>query len=131
MIILSITPTPVVNPFYKGGEESLTLLFLKTIIALGIVIVISIIFLRVVMPKIYRTRFTRGTKNIEVIDFYNLAPKKQLFIIKVINRYLLIGVSENNINLICELTDVQDKLKKPFTSSKPFSFWMKEKETEK
>lgn len=48
--------------------------------------------------------------NLSVLTTYQLMPKKFLSVVKVEDKYLLLGISEHSVNLIQELDIDPDKL---------------------
>lgn len=74
-------------------------LIIKTIGAFGIVLGLMIIALYGI--KLWDKRLKGGKRDqIEVITTKMIAPKKYLCIVRVVNKTLIIGTSENNMSLL-------------------------------
>jgi flagellar protein FliO/FliZ len=76
-------------------------------IVINLTIFIVIIFLFVYVYKRFiatNKLFTRRSKYIEQVDKYYLANDKWIEIVKLGDKYLLLGISQNNINEIREVT---------------------------
>jgi len=106
------TDQPVIQ---NAGELQFGKVLLRTILSLFLVILFLIAFLFGLKWLQNQTRASvNRMHNLSVQDSVSLGPKKQLFLIQVVDRMLLVGSSENNISLLLELTDdekqkLQDK----------------------
>ncbi|MBD3217189.1 MAG: flagellar biosynthetic protein FliO [candidate division Zixibacteria bacterium] len=81
-----------------------------TIFRMGIalLLIIGLIYLSVLMLKKFsNARMGKqgmgGTIN--VVDRHHLAPKKQICLIKVDKKYLLVGVTDQAVNLVADVSD--------------------------
>lgn len=86
-------------------NTALLVSFLKIIIAIPIVILLAYISLRMgnkLLAKGY------DGKNIKIIERINLSNKAALYIAKISDEYFLLGVSDQNITLLKELTDIKE-----------------------
>jgi len=76
----------------------------------SLVLVVTLIFAVLYLLKKFVIRdFSAGKKNItefKIIGQVMLQPKKYISIIKVVDRILIIGLTDNNINLLSEITDL-------------------------
>jgi flagellar biosynthetic protein FliO len=77
-------------------------LFARTIVAMIVVIVLAIWGLKYILPKILQAKRRAGSK-IEVLDYQPLEARKSVYIIKIEDKKVAIGVSEHNVNKICDL----------------------------
>jgi len=90
----------------KAGELQFGKVLLRTIFSLFLVILFLVVFLFGLKWLQNQTRASvNRMHNLSVQDSISLGPKKQLFLIQVVDRMLLVGSSENNISLLLELTD--------------------------
>ncbi len=73
---------------------------------LSLLVIIALIYLLVYILKRYSySSSTGGTPLIKVISFSYLRPKEALYLVRVGEKLLLLGVTSNSINLIKELDD--------------------------
>ena len=72
-----------------------------SVLILAVGIIAGIMFL---LKKMNLRRLeNRATVNLNVISKISLQPKNHLFIVKVADKLLVLGVSDNNINILTEL----------------------------
>lgn len=80
-----------------------TWLFLKMVF--GLVLVLGLIFflLRYVLP---RTRMGQsGTRSwMKMMERVSVGPQAHLTVVKILERYFILGVTENSVNLVTELS---------------------------
>jgi flagellar biosynthetic protein FliO len=81
-----------------------------TLLRMGValLLIIGLIYLSVLMLKKFSTarmgkQGMGGTIN--VVDRHHLAPKKQLCLVKVDKKYLLVGVTDQAVNLVADVSD--------------------------
>ncbi|MEW5692779.1 MAG: flagellar biosynthetic protein FliO [Candidatus Hydrogenedentota bacterium] len=91
----------------KQAEYSFTGLFIKTVI--GLLIIIVIIF--VISRFLWRGRriFERKSNIIKQHYIYPLGTNKYLLLVEFSEKLLLLGVTENSINCLTEITE-KDKI---------------------
>ena len=89
---------------------------------LSMVIIVGLIYLSIFMlKKISNRTIPSGDGLVKVIGKSYLTPKQSLFIVKLGLSYAILGVSENSVNLIKDLSAEEvESLKK--NSEKPRSF---------
>ncbi|MBI2337204.1 MAG: flagellar biosynthetic protein FliO [Deltaproteobacteria bacterium] len=95
---VSQTPTP----FPMEGGIDFTGSFLKMIFILGLVVMLALIVLKYVFPKLAIHKGF-GNSGIQIVGRVPLDAKKSLYVIEVEDKKLLLGASEQQVNLICEL----------------------------
>ncbi len=93
----------------------------QTVIALVVVCGLIYFSLRVVMPKIAEMHTANSA--IRVVEKIPIDARKSLLVIEVGGRWMLLGTSENNVNLISELAEkeieeIEEKIKSRQTSGK-------------
>jgi flagellar biogenesis protein FliO len=81
-----------------------------TLFRLGIalLVIVVLIYLSVLMlKKVSNARMGKQSLpgTINVVDRHHLSPKKQLCLIKVDKKYLLVGVTEQSVNLVADVSD--------------------------
>lgn len=106
---------------------------LKTLGSLVIIILLIFGILYLFKKYIYKDYGIKGTpNNIKILTHLILQPKKIIYFIKVFDKILILGVSENNINILSEITDIseidkfQDSLNKSNAGKKDFFEYLKE-----
>lgn len=77
-------------------------LFARTVVAMIAVIGLAIWGLKYVLPKILQVK-RRAASKIEVLDYQPLESRKSIYIVKIEDKKVAIGVSEHNVNKICDL----------------------------
>ncbi len=124
----NVTPTPPVSTDIAGQltEEVTTVgstwdSFLQLI---GLVFLLIIIL----VAAYFTSRFVGGIKlgqmknsNFEVIDSYRVSQNKVIQIVKIANKYIVIGIGKDTINFITELEEA-DVLIKEVKAGEMISF---------
>ena len=93
--------------------DSIWLPLLRIIICLPVVLLLMVLILKY---GISNRMLQPQASNMAVVERIALTPKTGLFIIKVEDKYLLIGVAENGIVLLKELTDYKEGQKQEMSS---------------
>ena len=78
----------------------------KTIISL--IFVLALMLLAVFGLKWLHNRTSNSgdvTKQLKIYGSISLGPKKSLCLVQVINRFLVLGVTDTNVSLLSEITD--------------------------
>jgi len=95
---------------HLANEMNFGKVLLRTIVSLVFVIVLLVVF--VAGMKWLQNRTQSGytkLKTMSIQETLTLGPKKQLFLVNVLGRILLIGASENNLSLIVEMSEEEKK----------------------
>lgn len=92
-----------VNPALGPDSVDFTWLFLKTLLAMAVVLGLAIVVLRFVLPHLGLHRPQKSQGNFRVLESFPLDAKKSLYVVEVEGRRFLIGSSEHAINLVSEL----------------------------
>jgi len=75
--------------------------FISVIISLGVVLLLAWIVLRLIAPRV---GFTEKTgHNMRIIETMPIAPRRNLHIVEVGKKFILLGSSEGGINFLTEL----------------------------
>lgn len=83
-------------------------LFLKTVAGLILVLGLAIVLIRYVLPRVPFGRFGRRRAGwARVVDRFVLEPRKNLYLVKVAERYFLLGSGENSLSLLSELSKTE------------------------
>lgn len=94
-ILLQSVP-PVVN-----SDPSLSWLFVKTILAMVIIIALAFVSIRFLLPKLSRYRGAPA-KEIDVIGYRQLDARKAVYILRMRGRDVAVGVTENSMTPLTE-----------------------------
>lgn len=76
-------------------------MFFKTIVALVIIIGLAFFIIKFLLPKITQIRRKNGSV-IQVLDFQPLEPRKSIYLIRIEDKKIAVGVSENSITKLAE-----------------------------
>lgn len=84
----------------------MTEVLVKTVMSFGL-IVLLIFFLGFFLKKLYPALSVPSDYGIEMKIYRKLQiqPRKSIYLIKVLNKILVIGVSENSMNVLAEIND--------------------------
>jgi len=82
--------------------------YIKVLFILAFVVAIILLSVKLLKKLSPQLKRSNNGDTIKIISSNWIGPKKALFLIKIASKYLLIGVTENNINLIKEIDDQQD-----------------------
>jgi len=91
----------------SGSSPNFLILVFKTILLLGFIIILIYGILYLLKRFVYQKNFGKSSKSIEMLEFSPLVGKKSLCVIKVVDRILVLGVSESGINKLSEINDVE------------------------
>ncbi|MCL2039294.1 MAG: flagellar biosynthetic protein FliO [Bacteroidetes bacterium] len=73
--------------------------FVVLLAAVGIIVVIMLLIKKITMKRMEN----RATVNLNVITKITLQPKNHLFVVRAANKLLVLGVTDNSINILTEL----------------------------
>ncbi len=79
-------------------------LFIKVILAMILVCVTAYFGIKYLLPKASFIKKSSRSE-IEILERFPLEPRKNLYILKVDNRRVLIGTTENSVNSLLELEE--------------------------
>ncbi len=86
---------------------SMTGQFLKLIFAVGIIVVLIYASLWFLNKFVYHRKNLTGQQRVEVVGTTPLGPKKFIYLVKVFDRLLVLGVTDNQISNLTEITDAE------------------------
>ena len=89
-----------------GGDGSIFLSIVKLFVALPVVLILAYISLK--LGNNYMLKASMG-RNMKIVERISLSNKSSLNIIKVGEKYYLIGASENNTQILKELSSEEIK----------------------
>ncbi len=96
-------------------------------LGIALLVIVVLIYLSIFMLK--KLSYAKSGKSglsgiIDIVDRHHLSPKKQLCLVRVDKKYLLVGITEQAVNLVADVSDQNLETKQ--TVSKPeyqgFSF---------
>lgn len=75
----------------------------------------------------FSSKIKGAKKNIQVVEHLMLGPKKYLYLVKVLDRLLVIGTSNDGLSLLCEMDESEKRelLKEPAESGDGFASLIK------
>lgn len=93
-----------------GGVEgvSFTWLFIKTLVAMVVIIALALVSIRYLLPRLTRFPGRRDSK-IKILDFHPLEARKSVYILDIDNRRVAVGVTEHSINKLIEWPSAGEK----------------------
>lgn len=110
-ILVSTREEEIVEGLNKSVNESAPQSFSTTnnvLQLLGLCLLLVIILIAAYYTSKFVGRYKMGQlkdSNIQVIDAYRISTSKMLQIVKIGNKYIVIGVSKDNITYITELDE--------------------------
>ncbi|OGQ05548.1 MAG: hypothetical protein A3F82_02620 [Deltaproteobacteria bacterium RIFCSPLOWO2_12_FULL_44_12] len=90
-----------------------TWLFLQMLLALVVVCVGAILILRFVLPRLAFAKKWQKDGHFELISRFGLDFRRTLYLVRVGKRYLVLGGTDQNVQLLTELSpgEANDKIK--------------------
>jgi flagellar protein FliO/FliZ len=85
-----------------GNSLNFLWMLVQTALALTFVCGLAYVIFRVILPRVSGVGFSSNNM-VRVIDRIGLEARKNLYVIEVTGRFLLIAVSESGVQLIAEL----------------------------
>ena len=112
--------TTAVAPLTANYNPGIAGILFKLFVSL--VLVIGLIYVSVFLLKKFNNRaYPNAGQFLDILGKSYLTPKQSLFLVKIASTYAVLGVSENSINLIKELSPEEaDKIKKTPQPGKGF-----------
>lgn len=95
---------------FGKGSVDFTWLFLKTMLAMLVVISLAVVSLRFFLPRLTWNRQIKGRTSFKILDRIPLDTKKGLYVVEVEGRRLLLGASEHHVGLITELENIEEEI---------------------
>ncbi|MCB1215707.1 MAG: flagellar biosynthetic protein FliO [Deltaproteobacteria bacterium] len=78
-------------------------LFITMVLALLAVIAFAFVLIKWLLPRLLTPKNLRRGSRLKVLERYGLEPRKALYLVELQGRRLLLGASEQNLNLLAEL----------------------------
>ena len=84
-------------------------LFVKMAAGLILVVVLAVVLIRFVLPHTRRLGWGRGRLPdwAVVLARFSVEPRKHLYVVRVLQRYFLLGASENSLSVVSELSKAE------------------------
>lgn len=86
-------------------------LMFKTLVLLGFIIILIYVILYLLRRFVYKKNYGTATKAVKVLQIVPLIAKKSLCVIKVVDRILVIGISESGISKLSEIDEPERQQK--------------------
>lgn len=80
-------------------------LFLKMLLAMIFIVAMAVLILKYVVPRISSFQKNKGDSEIQVLDRHGLEPRKGIYLVKIKNKVLAIGVADHNMTKLSEWED--------------------------
>ena len=100
-------------------------MIVQTILTLAVVCGLAYLLFRVLLPRFGLT--SSNAESIEVLERLSLEPGKSIFIVRVGEQHLLIGVAEGSVSLLKEIEDYDAVSAKTASSSDSLASGFSEK----
>jgi flagellar biogenesis protein FliO len=116
LLLLESQPTP---NFLVSDSSTLdySWLFIKVMAAMVLVCVGAVLVIKYVLPRSHFVRRAQDSQ-IEIVERFTLEPKKNLYILKVAEKLVLIGSTETSLSSLLELGETEPKHDASETHSK-------------
>ena len=113
---------PVLTAKDQTGSSPITKMFASLLMVIGVIGAIALAFRRFVLGK--GISLTRNGRMIEVIANQTMGPKRSIAVVKVLDQYMVVGMSGDNMSLLSNLgTNVNlDKFSDDLSSGSGASF---------
>jgi len=85
----------------SGQEITFGWLFAKMIIAMIVIIILAFLTIKYVLPKIVRLR-QKSDSSIQILDFQPIEQRKSIYLLKIENKKIAIGVTDHSVAKLCE-----------------------------
>ena len=107
LILSQIQTTPVT----AASTIDFTWLFIKMLLALGIVSGVAVLVLKYVVPRASFVKSMEQGGFFKIISRYAIGTNKILCLVQAGKRYLVLGVSDHAINVLLELPENEAVIK--------------------
>ena len=97
--IAAITTEPATH----SSAIDFTFLFIKMIAALVVACVLAVVILKYAVPKLSFAKKLSGEGPVKILSRTALGPKQHLYLVKIKEKCILLGVTEHSINRIDEV----------------------------
>lgn len=77
-------------------------LFLKMLLAMIFIIGLALVILKFVVPRISGYKKANANSEIQILDRQGLEPRKGIYLVKIKNKVLAIGVTDHNMTKLSE-----------------------------
>ncbi|PIR17486.1 MAG: flagellar biosynthetic protein FliO [Deltaproteobacteria bacterium CG11_big_fil_rev_8_21_14_0_20_49_13] len=91
------------EPATHSSAVDFTFLFIKMIAALVVACTLAVIILKYAVPRLSFTKKLSAEGPIKILNRVSLGPKQHLFLVKIKEKCILLGVTDHSINRIDEV----------------------------
>ncbi|GEM_PF-4063984 len=118
----------------KNSSYSFSSNVIKTYLVLGL-LCFGVVGLGLIFRKyIFKIKFSSNSKLVNIIYSYQIHPKKNIIVVKILNEYYILGVTESNISIIDKIPsgefDDEFKIMNTTHSNDKFIKYLKREEEE-
>jgi len=104
--IVSTIPT---EPASQSSAVDFSLLFIKMISALIVAIVLAILVLKYALPRLTLSKRFQENRDIKIISKFSLGAKRDLYLVKIKEKSILLGVTDQSIGKIADINNEADE----------------------
>lgn len=88
------------------------MLFLQMLLALAVVCLGAVLVLRFVIPRLSWSKKWQKGDHFELISRFQLGPKHTLYLVRIDEKFMVLGGSEQGLNVVCETGSPLEKNEK-------------------
>lgn len=85
-------------------ELSFGWLLVKTLVAMGVILGLIFVLFRYLVPKMQMGRLNQGS-HIQIVERVGLEPRKNLYVVRVGKKNILVGTTEQSISNLVDLNE--------------------------
>ena len=86
-------------------------LMFKTLVLLGFIIILIYVILYLLRRFVYKKNYGTAINAVEVLQIVPLIAKKSVCVVKVVDRILVLGISESGISKLSEIDEPEQQQK--------------------
>jgi flagellar protein FliO/FliZ len=106
LFIFSFSPLLAWGNEVAGLQKEGSVVGLLLRLILSLVLIVGLIYGSLYLLKRTQGKKSSLGKNIEVLERSFISPKKGIFVVKVLSKVLVLGVTESSINCLAELNEL-------------------------
>lgn len=91
------------EPATQSSAIDFTFLFIKMVAALVVACIAAVLVLKYAVPRLSLTKKFQADNRIKILSRVSLGPKQHLYLVKIDEKCILLGVTDQAVNKIIEL----------------------------